>query len=290
MAKEGAGATLAEGRGGLRKVVLAHPSGSAAEVYPYGAHVVSWTVADGGEMLFLSERARFGGGRSIRGGIPVIFPQFADQGPLPKHGFARTAEWEVASLDAENGAAAVRLVLRDTPETRAIWPHAFEAELSIALADTLRLVLTVTNRGGDTFAFTTALHTYFRVDDIARARISGLQGVAFLDKTQAGRERTEDGALALTAETDGVYPGVPGPVRIAGAAGGRIVTMERDGFPDVVVWNPGADAAAKLDDMEADEYRRMLCVEAAVVTDPVHLGPGETWRGTLTLAAEKGNG
>jgi glucose-6-phosphate 1-epimerase len=61
--------------------------------------------------------------------VPIIFPQFSDMGPLTKHGFARTALWEVASAaDSE-----VTLVLRSSEATRKLWPHDFEALFRVAL-------------------------------------------------------------------------------------------------------------------------------------------------------------
>ena len=35
------------------------------------------------------------GSQAVRGGIPVLFPQFADRGPLKKHGFARDLPWQL---------------------------------------------------------------------------------------------------------------------------------------------------------------------------------------------------
>jgi glucose-6-phosphate 1-epimerase len=52
------------------------------------------------------------------------------------------------------------------------------------------------------------------------------------------------------------------------------------------VWNPGAEAAKKLDDMADEEYQKMLCVEAAIVDKPVTLTPGETWSGSQVLVQE----
>ena len=90
-------------------------------VYLWGATVTSYKAASGQELLFLSSKAVFDGTKPIRGGIPVVFPQFAAQGPLPMHGFARTSVWSL--LHVSDGV--VELGLSDTDATRAVWPHAF---------------------------------------------------------------------------------------------------------------------------------------------------------------------
>lgn len=55
---------------------LSHPSGASATIDPFGATVVSWILPSGKQMLYLSKLADTEGKRAIRGGIPVIFPQF----------------------------------------------------------------------------------------------------------------------------------------------------------------------------------------------------------------------
>ena len=62
--------------------------------------------------------------------------------------------------------------------------------------------------------------------------------------------------------------------------------MQNPGFPDGVIWNPGADLAAKLTDLDPDGYRRFVCVEAAVFRAPITLQPYQTWRSGQTLTAE----
>src|SRR5688500_11527362 len=145
----------------LPKLRLSHASGGTAEVYLHGAHVTSWVPAGGSEALFLSRAATFAPGAAIRGGVPVIFPQFAGMGPLPKHGFARTQPWE--RVDDGDRPNAVRLRLRDSERTRAVWPHAFVAELAVEVGDDgLSMALTIQDPGDSAFDFTAALHTYLR--------------------------------------------------------------------------------------------------------------------------------
>ena len=72
------------------------PDGAQATVLLHGGHLVSWKPAGGEEQLYLSPTAVAGQGQAIRGGVPVIFPQFEQRGPdvsLPRHGLARTRTW-----------------------------------------------------------------------------------------------------------------------------------------------------------------------------------------------------
>jgi len=280
------------GEGGLPKVVLADAAGSRAEVYLHGAHVTSWIPAGGAEWLFVSGRSAFRAGTAIRGGIPVIFPQFASRGELPKHGFARNVAWELVSAsDAAStagpsgDAAAATFRLRNSESTRELWPHAFVAELTVTVAGpTLDVALAVVNSGVEPLVFTGALHSYFRVDDVRGARVEGLGGVRYSDSAAGGEERTDAApALGIAAETDRIYLDAPDHVRLVDGA--RALEIHSRGFPDTVVWNPWAERTTALVDMEPDGYLRMLCVEAAVVGRPVHLEPGARWSGRQTLTA-----
>jgi glucose-6-phosphate 1-epimerase len=251
-----------------------------AAVLPYGAHVTSWVTPDGTEQLFLSARSAYAAGKAIRGGVPVIFPQFSDRGPLPKHGLARVRPW-AAARRAPNEAV---LALRDDDAVRALWPHAFAAELTVTVeADALHVALAVENVGDAPLAFTGALHTYLRVDDVADVAIEGLGGVRYQDATAGAVERREEAAaVRLVGEVDRVYLDVPNDVVVREPARARVVSAE--GFPDVVVWNPGADLAARLADLEPDGWRRFVCIEAAAVARPVEVAPGARWTGAQRIA------
>ncbi|HEX6373410.1 MAG TPA: D-hexose-6-phosphate mutarotase [Longimicrobium sp.] len=264
----------------LPKLRLSHPSGGTAEVYPHGAHVTSWVPAGGTEALFLSRAATFAAGTAIRGGVPVIFPQFAGMGPLPKHGFARTEPWE--RVDDDDRPDAVRLRLRDSDATRALWPHAFRAEIAVEVGDSwLSIALTIRNTGEAAFRFTAALHTYLRVGDARRATIEGLQGLRY---REGQVERVdEDRALAVRGAVDRVYLDTPPELRVHDPHNGRGFVLRATGFADTVVWNPWAQAAAALPDMEDGEYLEMICVEAAQVCAPVRLDAGATWTGAQRI-------
>jgi glucose-6-phosphate 1-epimerase len=274
----GAGATAAR-----PAITLTSPDGGRAEIRLHGGHVTRWTDASGSEVIYLSPRARFDAGAAIRGGVPIIFPQFADLGPLPKHGFARTAEWEVVEQDAS------RTVLRltDTPATHAVWDQAFEADLRVELTDgALEMSLAVCNTGERAFEFTCALHTYFRVGDVRRASVLGLDGVRYEDKV-AGGEEVQSGDLRLAGETDRVYFAAPDELRIRDEAEGRTIVLTKRGFPDAVVWNPWAEKAGEMDDLGGDQWPFFVCVEAACVGRPVRLEPGARWEGGQRIRVER---
>lgn len=249
--------------------------GATALVALHGAHVLSWIPADGRERLFLSERAKYGEGQAIRGGIPVIFPQFGERGAYGRHGFARTLPWNFTGI--VDGRAVFEL--RDSERT-AHWPHAFAAQLHIALAaTTLELTLDIGNTGEHAFAFTAALHTYLRVDALENVTLHGLQGCDYEDSAAGGLLRREDNAaIRFDGEVDRIYGDVVAPLTLADAQ--HELTIEQNGFADAVVWNPGEHLAARIGDLAPGDYRRFVCVEAGAVLQPQTLAPGERWSGT----------
>ncbi|MFZ3287173.1 MAG: D-hexose-6-phosphate mutarotase, partial [Telluria sp.] len=89
--------------GELPAVQLSAPDGAQATITLYGAHLVSWKSADGRERLFCSTGCALDGSGPIRGGVPVIFPQFAARGTGMRHGFARVSGWRLAASGAGDG-------------------------------------------------------------------------------------------------------------------------------------------------------------------------------------------
>lgn len=282
-----ASAAVRAGENDLPRVVLAHPSGARAEAYAHGAHLTSYVPVGGEEVFFVSRRARFDAASAIRGGVPVVFPQFAEQGPLPKHGFARVAEWAVPQASGADGVARATFVLTDSPETLNLWPHTFLASLTVELdPGGVELRLEVFNRGAEPIEFTVALHSYFRVADVRQAAVLGLKGISFHDK-ELDRDRAQDeDEITVRGPLDRVYRDAPDLLRIRDGAGGRVLVLEKEGFADAVVWNPWIEGAAKLDDMEDDEYLQMLCVEAGTVRAPVRLEPGGRWSGRQRVSVQ----
>ena len=252
--------------------------GAVAVVAQQGAQLLSWIARDRRERLFLSQRARHGAGSAIRGGMPVIFPQFSERGPLQRHGFARGVDWRFDGIDGDGASFS----LGDGDAT-ARWPHRFVARMRFAF-DHARLAATFTveNTGDTAFAFTAALHTYLRVDDPAGVTLEGLQGCDYEDSAAGGTlHRQHDFAVGFTGEIDRIYGDVVAPLRLVD--GERTVPIEQHGFADVVVWNPGARLAAGIPDLAPDDHQRFACVEAAQVLQAVVLAPQEMWSGTQLL-------
>jgi glucose-6-phosphate 1-epimerase len=265
-------------------IELRAAGGGAASVRAAGAQVLSWTPAgESRSRLYLSPRARFADGEPTRGGIPLCFPQFADQGPLPMHGFARTARWLPLPSAGTLDRAAFRL--EDSPGSRALWPHRFRAEVSVRVARrSLSVTLSVDNVGDAPFEFTCALHTYFAIDDLDALSLRGLSGARYRDKRLGRGGLTETGPeLRIDGAIDRVYHAVPPSLVLA--EGTRATRIRAFGFTDIVVWNPGPERAAATDDLGPGSERDLLCVEAAVARAPIRLSPGQHWRGGQRLVA-----
>lgn len=255
---------------------LRAPDGAELTVLLHGGQIVSWIPAGDQERLYLSPLAQAGGAHAVRGGIPVVFPQFARRGPLEQHGFARQQAWQWVE-GAQRGDVVIGVLrLSDNAATRTVWPHRFEAELSFSFAGLqLDVELAVTNTGDTPFDFSAALHTYLLVDDVRRARLGGLYGVRYVDQVSGVQQHQEMDPFSFAGEIDRIYFDAAGPLSLATAMGRMTIT--REGFDDVVVWNPGPTKAAAMTDLPDDDWLRLLCVEAAAIGTPITLAPGQDW-------------
>ncbi|KAJ8326108.1 hypothetical protein O5D80_005466 [Batrachochytrium dendrobatidis] len=274
-------------------VTVTH-AGSTITIYLWGATVTSWKYY-GVENLFLSSKAVLDGSKPIRGGIPLVFPQFGSgqDKVLPQHGFARVSKWKYLGLEVENAAeTTVRFGLTPfmIPEAqRALWPHDFHLIYTVsAFGSALKTSLSVRNTGNTAFKFESLLHTYLRVQDIASVGIVGLTGFPYVDKV-ANSARTEmepRSIITIQGEVDRVYENVKNDyISIQGTGvGGGSLTLHKSEFKDVVVWNPWVEKAKAMSDFDDLEFQQMVCVEVGNVT-LMEVAAGKEWNGTQVLLA-----
>jgi glucose-6-phosphate 1-epimerase len=247
-------------------VRLEGPAGDVVTVLLRGAQVISWIDARGVERLYRSPTSPLNGPQAVRGGVPVIFPQFAAHGPLMRHGFARTRDWTLQPFDASAPEPCIALRLHNAVGDDPQWPHACICTLTVSLqTNGLRMTLAIENTGPTAFPFQAALHTYLAVGELAKARLIGV---------------LPEGAVLLLGESiDHIFEAAAGPFQLDGPLGP--LELVHTGFVDTVVWNPGPNAG--LVDLPPGDHTRFVCVEAAVVVPPVVLAPGARWQGSQAL-------
>lgn len=149
---------------------------SRLEIVPQrGGVVTSWRLQ--GQEIFYMDWERFqDADKSVRGGIPILFPicgdlpndRYTHQGQeytLKRHGFARDLPWEVTAQETENEAA-LTLVLKSNDQTRDVYPFDFELTFTYRLkGNILTLDQTYRNCCSEPMPFSTGLHPYFWVTE-----------------------------------------------------------------------------------------------------------------------------
>jgi galactose mutarotase-like enzyme len=152
-----------------------------------GGLLTGWQ--SGGRELLYFDAERFADpAKSVRGGIPVLFPICGNlpgdalvlpQGtfPMAQHGFARDLPWNLEALADGQG---LRLTLEDSPTSQAAYPFAFGLVLEYRLEPgALAISATVQHHAGspsrpDPMPFALGLHPYFAVSALEAAVVQGL--------------------------------------------------------------------------------------------------------------------
>lgn len=178
--------------GELPILVIKHKICSAA-VSLQGAHLLFWQpITESTPVIWLSQKAIFKHGKAIRGGVPVCWPWFGKLGD-PMHGFARIVEWTLDSCKEDENGVELVLSLTNNQQTQAFFTKPFNVWLTIHLGKTCQITLSCQ---GD-FEATSALHTYFGVNNIANVVVKGL-GKTYEERLAVVNKPAIEGQLTLS--------------------------------------------------------------------------------------------
>jgi len=285
-----------EGPGGLTFAEIDN-AGGVATICLQGAHVVSWRPKSQAEpVVWVSEMAKYGPGKSIRGGAPVCWPWFgphATEKGFPGHGFARTVPWQVTGSEAlANGDTRIGLVLMQNDQTRSQFAKACRVELIATVGATLGIDLVTSNLDTEAVEIGEALHTYFRIGDIGSATVTGLDGCEYVDKVDGGARKRQSGAVAFAGEVDRVYLNTESECVIEDADLKRRIRIAKTGSRSTVLWTPWLEKAEKMGDFGPGRnnqggWREMVCVESGNALDDVVTVPaGQSHTMSVRYSAE----
>ena len=148
-----------------------HPeTGDRLRIIPERGGIVSEWRCGEREVLYFDQERYADPAKSIRGGIPVLFPICGNlpgdllqvngvNHTLKQPGFARNLPWQLQLLDDQSG---VRLSLSSTDDTLAAYPFAFVVEMEVRpVAMALEISTTIHNRSDQPMPFSFGLHPYF---------------------------------------------------------------------------------------------------------------------------------
>ena len=138
-----------------------------------GGVITNW-VSDGNEILYFDEIRFMDKTKSIRGGIPILFPICGNLNTsssvfgngylqLPQHGFARDLQWQYLFNENEKFLC---LSLNSSKKTKKYYPFDFKLKIEVTLKiNFLEFEITIHNKTDFAMPINFGLHPYFNVSD-----------------------------------------------------------------------------------------------------------------------------
>lgn len=260
------------GKGDIPVVVVQNRHASA-EISLQGAHLLSWVPNEQEDVIWLSDDATFKPGKSVRGGVPICWPWFGaneSNAAFPAHGFARTTNWQILSTEAlEGGSTRISFITEPQTKTEAMWPANTSVQIKITVGKKLELELITHNNGDEAIVIGQALHTYFKVGDINKVLVHGLDNVDYLDKPDDFKRKVQHGPIVIDEEVDRIYIDTASDCVIEDKTLNRNIVIKKSGSHSTVVWNPWKEVADKMGDLGNNGYTKMLCVESSNAAEDV---------------------
>jgi glucose-6-phosphate 1-epimerase len=269
---------LDESENGFKKIVINNDY-TEAEIYLHGANLTHFQPKGEAPVIFNAKESQMSASKTVHAGIPICWPWFGahpTDSSKPQHGFARDMLWQLKSATMlDTNAAEVVLSLKENDFSLALWPYAFELEITFTIGNTLSVALKTSNTSSMPFTFTQALHTYFAVGDIEKVEVSGLEKTPYIDYTDAKKEKSEASSLQIGRMINRVYLPTEAACTLNDLLLKRTIVVEKEGSRSTTVWNPWAENG--IHDLPGDAFRNFICIETTNALDDARtLQPGES--------------
>jgi len=146
-----------------------------------GGVITNW-VSDGKEILYFDEKRFMDKTKSIRGGIPILFPICGNLNTscsvfgkeylqLTQHGFARDLQWQHSFNENEKSLC---LFLNESKKTKKYYPFDFELRIDVTLKiNCLEFEITIHNKTDIAMPTNFGLHPYFNISDFKNLEFIG---------------------------------------------------------------------------------------------------------------------
>jgi len=218
-----------------------------------GGLITEW-LSQGKELLYFDLDRFLDKDKSVRGGIPILFPICGDLSEgysiggknyfLKQHGFARDLPWSIGLLKDKSG---IRLKLSDNKDTRSDFPFLFTLFMDVCLKEqSLQISVKIYNKGNESMPFCFGLHPYFQISNLQKIKIDGLPEKC-IDQTNMKVTNASDQIRILDKGVDFLsYPSCS--VKLVDCLSRNVIELiHQEPMHTTVIWT--------------DPPRKMVCLE-----------------------------
>ncbi len=235
---------------------LNQENGDRLRIVPERGGLITEWRSNGEDVLYFDQKRFLQKDKSVRGGIPVLFPICGDltseslkvskgsEYRLSQHGFARDCEWDIRLLQDQLG---VGLSLQDSHFTRLAFPYSFLLDIEVRLKrKTMQINIIITNNGDTSMPFSFGLHPYFNIADLQKLNLQGLNPIC-MNQVNMIEQETKD-LIQKCSEGIDIMLFDSNVIKINDLVNGHYIELKQQAPMDItVVWT--------------DPPRSMICVE-----------------------------
>lgn len=231
-----------------------------------GANVVSYIPADGAEVLFSTREPDFLSNAFLHCGIPVVWPWFNMNGEAGStgHAFVRQMKWKVVSKEGTDDMSRLVLELASNDETRRLWPYDFLLRYTVTLSDQLVVSLVTENTDRVPFEITEGFHSYFRVSDVDKVVLRGLDGCRNDRIVSDLLDPVFKGDLRFHAGEGRVFTPGKGEYVLFDEGANRAICLAARGHRKLILWSIPEES--NVGEFTGDDWKRFVCLEPSTIS------------------------